>query len=83
MEYIIGLILAAAVAGFATVIGLARERSFYTTVLIVVGSFSSPHRGAEASLFHPSPRSSLRYTWAADGRMRPSLHKRLDTGLQC
>ena len=39
MEYIIGLILATAVAGFATVVGLARERSFYTTVLIVVGSY--------------------------------------------
>ena len=39
MEYVIGLILAAAVACFATVVGLARERSFYATVLIVVGSY--------------------------------------------
>ena len=39
MEYMIGLILAAAVAAFATVIGMARERSFYATVLIVVGSY--------------------------------------------
>jgi len=34
-----GLALAAAVAWFATVVGLARERSFYATVLIVVGSY--------------------------------------------
>jgi hypothetical protein len=39
MEYVIGLALAAAVAWFATVVGLARERSFYATVLIVVGSY--------------------------------------------
>jgi hypothetical protein len=39
MEYVIGLALAVAVAWFATVVGLARERSFYATVLIVVGSY--------------------------------------------
>jgi hypothetical protein len=39
MEYVIGLSLSVAVACFATVIGLARERSFYATVLIVVGSY--------------------------------------------
>src|SRR5579864_8178842 len=39
MEYVIGLALAAAVAWFATVVGLARERSFYATVLIIVGSY--------------------------------------------
>lgn len=39
MEYVIGLILAAAVACFATVVGFTRERSFYSTVLIVVGSY--------------------------------------------
>lgn len=39
MEYVIGLTLAGAVAVFASVVGLARERSFYATVLIVVGSY--------------------------------------------
>jgi hypothetical protein len=39
MEYVIGLTLAVAVALFGTVVGLARERSFYATVLIVVGSY--------------------------------------------
>jgi hypothetical protein len=39
MEYVIGLTLAGAVALFATVVGLARERSFFATVLIVVGSY--------------------------------------------
>lgn len=34
-----GLILAAAVICLATGVGLARERSFYSTVLIVVGSY--------------------------------------------
>jgi len=39
MEYVIGLILAAAVVCLATVIGLSRDRSFYPTVLIVIGSY--------------------------------------------
>ena len=39
MEYVIGLTLAGAVALFATVVGLACERSFFATVLIVVGSY--------------------------------------------
>jgi hypothetical protein len=39
MEYIIGLTVAAAVALFAILVGLARERSFYATVLIVVGHY--------------------------------------------
>jgi len=39
MEYVIGLALAAAVAWFATAVGLSRERSFYATVLIIVGSY--------------------------------------------
>jgi len=39
MEYVIGFILAAAVIGLATGIGLGRERSFYPTVLIVIGSY--------------------------------------------
>jgi hypothetical protein len=39
MEYLIGLILAAAVGCFTTAIGLSRDRSFYPTVLIVIGSY--------------------------------------------
>lgn len=39
MEYIIGLVLAAAVAGLGTAVGFDRERSFYSTVLIVVASY--------------------------------------------
>ncbi len=39
MEYLIGLILSVAVAGFATVIGLDRDRAFYPTVLIVIASY--------------------------------------------
>ena len=39
MEYGIGLILAAAVICLATGVGLARDRSFYPTVLIVIGSY--------------------------------------------
>ena len=39
MEYAIGLILAAAVAGLATVVGFDRERAFYPTVLIVIASY--------------------------------------------
>ena len=39
MEYLIGLILAVAVARSATVIGLDRERAFYPTVLMVIASY--------------------------------------------
>jgi hypothetical protein len=39
MEYLIGLVLSLAVAGFAAVIGLDRERAFYPTVLIVIASY--------------------------------------------
>jgi hypothetical protein len=39
VEYLIGLILSVAVAAFATLIGLDRERAFYTTVLIVIASY--------------------------------------------
>ena len=39
MEYLIGLVLSVAVAGFAAAIGLDRERSFYATVLIVIASY--------------------------------------------
>jgi hypothetical protein len=39
MEYLIGVLLALAVAGFATVIGLDRGRAFYPTVLIVIATY--------------------------------------------
>ena len=38
MEYAIGVALAMGVAGMATGVGLDRDRAFYPTVLIVVGS---------------------------------------------
>lgn len=39
MEYVVGLTLGAAVVWFATVVGLGRDRSFYPTVLIIIGSY--------------------------------------------
>jgi hypothetical protein len=39
VEYLIGVILALALAGAARIIGLDRGRSFYPTVLIVVASY--------------------------------------------
>lgn len=39
MEYLVGLILSLAVAAFAAVIGLDRERAFSPTLLIVVASY--------------------------------------------
>lgn len=39
MEYLVGLILAVAVAGFAAAVGLDRDRAFYPTVLIVIASY--------------------------------------------
>jgi hypothetical protein len=39
MEYIVGLLLAAAVAGFAALAGFDCERAFYPTVVIVVASY--------------------------------------------
>jgi hypothetical protein len=39
VEYFIGLILSVAVPGFATTIGLDRERAFYPTVLMVIASY--------------------------------------------
>jgi hypothetical protein len=39
MEYLIGLVLSLAVAGFAAVIGFDRERAFYPTVLIVIATY--------------------------------------------
>jgi len=39
MEYLIGLVLALAVAGLATSVGFDRDRSFAPTVLIVIASY--------------------------------------------
>jgi hypothetical protein len=39
MEYLIGLMLALAVVGSASVIGFDREHAFYPTVLIVIASY--------------------------------------------
>lgn len=39
MEYLIGLVLALAVIGFASVVGFAHDRSFALTVLIVIASY--------------------------------------------
>ncbi len=39
MEYLIGLILSVAVAGFAMAIGLDRERGFYPPVIIVIATY--------------------------------------------
>jgi hypothetical protein len=39
MEYLIGLALSLAVAGFAAITGLQRDRAFYPTVLIVTASY--------------------------------------------
>jgi hypothetical protein len=38
MEYIVGVLLALATGGSATVIGFDRSRSFYPVVLIVIAS---------------------------------------------
>lgn len=39
MEYMIGLILALAVVGLASALGLDRERGFYPIVLMVIASY--------------------------------------------
>lgn len=39
MEYLIGLILTLVVAGFATMVGLDRDRAFYPTVMIVIAFY--------------------------------------------
>jgi hypothetical protein len=39
MEYLVGLLLAVAVVASAAIIGFDRERSFYSTVLIVVATY--------------------------------------------
>lgn len=39
MPYVVGIVLAAIVCVFATVIGLDRDRAFYPTVMIVIASY--------------------------------------------
>jgi hypothetical protein len=39
MEYAIGIGLALAVTGFASAVGLDRERAFYPTVMIVIAAY--------------------------------------------
>lgn len=39
MEYTIGLVLALAAIGMATVVGLGRDRSFYSTIMIVIAAY--------------------------------------------
>ncbi|HEV8146758.1 MAG TPA: hypothetical protein VGP79_10270 [Bryobacteraceae bacterium] len=39
MEYLIGVTLALAVAGFAALVGFDRDRAFYPTVLIVIAAY--------------------------------------------
>jgi hypothetical protein len=58
MEYIVAAILGLAVSGFAAVSGFDRDRSFYPTVLIVVGSYyalfavmgAQPHPSLEVEI---------------------------------
>ncbi len=49
MEYLIGLLLSVAVAGFAMAVGFDRERAFYPTVVIVVASYYVLFAAAGAS----------------------------------
>ena len=39
MEYLIGLTLSLAVAGFAVFVGFDRDRAFYPTVSIIIASY--------------------------------------------
>jgi hypothetical protein len=39
MEYLVGVLLSVLVVAFAAVVGFDRERSFYSTVLIVVATY--------------------------------------------
>jgi hypothetical protein len=39
LAYLIGAVLALAVSGTATLVGLDRDRAFYPTVLIVIASY--------------------------------------------
>lgn len=39
MAYLVGIVLAAAVCGFATIAGFDRDRAFYPTITIVIASY--------------------------------------------
>ena len=39
MPYLAGIVLALTVSGFATLIGLDRDRAFYPTLLVVIASY--------------------------------------------
>lgn len=39
MPYLAGIVLALTVSGFATLVGLDRDRAFYPTVLVVIASY--------------------------------------------
>lgn len=39
MAYLIGALLALAVGGLATVVGLDRDRAFYPTIMVVIASY--------------------------------------------
>ncbi len=39
MPYLVGIVLALGVGAFGTLVGLDRERSFYSTILVVVASY--------------------------------------------
>lgn len=39
MEYLVGVVLGLVVCGFAATVGFDRDRAFYPTVLIVIGSY--------------------------------------------
>jgi hypothetical protein len=62
VKYLIGLILAVAVAGSATAIGLDRERTFYPTVLMVIASYY-----VLFAVMGASPRTLLIETVVASG----------------
>ena len=39
MEYLIGVVLGAVVCAFASAVGFDRDRAFYPTILVVVGTY--------------------------------------------
>jgi hypothetical protein len=39
LEYVIGVVLALMVSGFATIVGFDRDRAFYPTLTIVIASY--------------------------------------------
>src|SRR5437016_2214819 len=73
MEYLIGLLLSLAVVGLAALIGLDRDRSFYSTLLIVIASYY---------VLFPMMGASQRTLWDRNRyrlRILPVRHSRLQT----